>query len=199
MIEQLDEILKDTESTQGFDPEVKKLIEQLESLENIQLRQTTEVEALLGDIDDDVLKYLKDEIEKDINLEIDKIVDNQVTQELNTHIPRSLREKMKKQKDEVQAIQAELHNSESCRANSSIKDLSDPIQAIYNEKGESSPLFPGSMRDLLALPDGNVRDLTKFYGGTLHSRNDQINWLMRLWGLDFHMLIRSGLVGMVVV
>ena len=91
-----------TESTQGFDPEVKKyanptrlqmrcqvliptrLIEQLESLETIQDKKTTEVEgefvcitsllymfltfmlllpALLGNMDDNVMKFLKDESE----------------------------------------------------------------------------------------------------------------------------------------
>jgi len=135
-------------------------------------------------LNQDVIEHLRQKIEDQINQEIDQRVQQQVSQELDRHIPKELREKVALQNKELQSVQCNLHNSESCRSNSLIKtqkQLNDILHTIVNDKGQKHPAFPKNVKELDGFTDEKARDLVKYYGlkDPFESKVSNLNWFLR--------------------
>jgi len=178
-----------------IDKEISQLRVKLDSI-TVE-RGIAEIDASLKTmLQGEIFKHLSEEIERQINDKIEELVNKQVDEELNKLIPKALRDQVASQRQELTTVHCELHNSESCRANSLIKtqkQFNDPLHTIVNNKSVASPIFPENVNSLLGFSDEKVRELVLFYGlpPPLESRSANVNWFLRTCGVAYQYVNRK--------
>ncbi|KAK0195830.1 hypothetical protein F5146DRAFT_1027229 [Armillaria mellea] len=154
-----------------------------------------EIELLLKDfLDKQVFDALKAQVEEDINKEIDHLVEIHVKDHLKHHIPEAVKIEVQKCKSDLELEHRRLHNSESKRANSLLRqrDGNVLLNTIYADdgNGEVSKNFPRTLQDLFDLDATMCKSLATEYGlsGVSDSREKNLNLLLRFFGIAYQMV-----------
>ncbi|KAK0212441.1 hypothetical protein DFS33DRAFT_1376930 [Desarmillaria ectypa] len=162
-------------------------------------RGLVEIKLLLDDfLDRRVLDVLKVQVEEDINKEIDRLVEIHVKEHLEQHhIPEAIKTEVQERKSALEQEHRRLHNSESKRANSLLRqrDGNVLLNTIYADdgKGEVSKDFPRTLKDLFDLNATMCKSLATEYKlpGVSDSREKNLNLLLRFFGIAYQM-VRTG-------
>lgn len=190
----LDRLLHVLSSEETGDKELDQTLgsirHELDSLLLAQGKEEQEIKSLVQSVlDREVVEHVEREIQKRVDRSIDQMIPQLVESYLDEYVPRSLREGIDKNRDELNAIQSQLHNEDSRRQNvgiKTIKHLGEALCHLLNEKGERSNLFPQNVSGLLGLNDGDLSKLVKFYGmGQAGKKVDNINWFLEFSGVQF--------------
>ncbi|KAK0454550.1 hypothetical protein EV421DRAFT_1757502 [Armillaria borealis] len=155
-----------------------------------------EIKLLLDDfLDKQVLNALKVQVEEDINKEIDHLVEIHVKDHLEQrHIPEAVKTEVLERKSTLEREHRRLHNSESKRANSLLrqKDGNVLLNTIYADdgNGEVSKDYPRTLKDLFDLDAPMCKSLATEYKlpGVSDSREKNLNLLLRFFGIAYQMV-----------
>lgn len=158
-----------------------------------------EIKLLLDDfLDKQVINALKAQVEEDINKEIDHLVEIHVKEHLEQrHIPEAVKTELLGRKSTLELEHRRLHNSESKRANSLLrqKDGNMLLNTIYADdgNGEVSKDYPRTLNDLFDLDAPMCKSLATEYKlpGVSDSREKNLNLLLRFFGIAYQM-VRTG-------
>ncbi|KAK0226341.1 hypothetical protein IW262DRAFT_1361412 [Armillaria fumosa] len=155
-----------------------------------------EIKLLLDDfLDNRVINALKAQVEEDINKEIDHLVEIHVKERLEQrHIPEAVKTEVQKCKSDLEREHRRLHNSESKRANSLLRqrDGNVLLNTIYADdgNGDVSKNFPRTLQDLFDLDATKCKSLATEYKlpGVSESREKNLNLLLRFFGIAYQMV-----------
>lgn len=155
-----------------------------------------EIKLLLDDLlDNRVIDALKARVEEDINKEIDHLVEIHVKDHLEQHhIPEAVKTEVQIRKGDLERERRRLHNSESKRANSLLRqrDGNVLLNTIYADdgNGDVSNDFPRTLKDLFDLDATKCKNLATEYKlpGVSESREKNLNLLLRFFGIAYQMV-----------
>ncbi|KAG5636935.1 hypothetical protein H0H81_006331 [Sphagnurus paluster] len=103
----------------------------------------------------EIKRYVKGiyRTEREIAQEIDGLVREQVAECLKTLIPQDLQDEVAAQKTELGELRIKLHNSESRRANASLRSNQpdETLHDILMSNGAVSKHFPKSLKELFEI------------------------------------------------
>ncbi|KAK0459095.1 uncharacterized protein EV420DRAFT_302987 [Desarmillaria tabescens] len=158
-----------------------------------------EIQLLLDDfLDKEILEALRAQVEEEINKEIDHLVEIHVKERLEQHhIPEAVKLEVQERKSALEREHRRLHNSESKRANSLLRqrDGNVLLNTIYADDGEGevSKDFPRTLNDLFDLDATISKSLATEYKlpGVSDSREKNLNLLLRFFGIAYQM-VRTG-------
>jgi hypothetical protein len=173
--------------------QLNPLRKRMQALDRKQQHGIEEIQLLLNDVlQKQIGELMKQEIEREYADQIDRLVEEQVAACLMTHIPQELQDEVAKSKRELEALQRALHNSESRRANASLR-VSDPttvLHTIYTPTGEISADYPKSLGALKDLDAETSKRLMIEYliPDPLDERERNLNRFMQFCGLPYQIV-----------
>jgi len=175
-----------------IDGSLEQIRKDLGSLTSTQSTEQEEIRKLLEDaLNTDVLKYLTDHIETQIDACINQTVNTLVEAELDKYVPKQVRDQVEKQRADLLSLQVKIHNSEARRANSFIKTqkhFGENLQHLLDERGYPCDIFPATVNQLLGYDDAKVLQLVKFYHMEKpdpKSKIPNLNWFLRMIGVTY--------------
>ncbi|KAG7449703.1 uncharacterized protein BT62DRAFT_963124 [Guyanagaster necrorhizus] len=155
-----------------------------------------EIKLILDDfLDNQIINTLKAQVEEDVNKEIDRLVEIHVKEHLEQyHTPEAVKAKVQESKCDLERERRRLHNSESKRANSLLRqrDGNLLLNTIYADDGEGevSKDYPRTLKDLFDLDATMCKSLATEYKlpGVSDSREKNLNLLLRFFGIAYQMV-----------
>ncbi|KAI0800404.1 hypothetical protein C8Q74DRAFT_1314011 [Fomes fomentarius] len=143
-------------------------------------------------LEQDIIEHLTALIEGGIISEIDALVEEQVALQLPEYIPQELQDELRDQRKQLEEVQKALHNSESRRANATLRShkLHERVHNLFNIHGEVSKDFPRTLGDMFSISADTAASLMKDYGlgEPTPSRERNINRIMQHCGIQYQLL-----------
>jgi len=180
----------------GTTPEIKRLHRQLNEQDEIHREGVAEIRLILKDcLETQLFEHLKKQAQREIEAEIDELVREQVAECLEMIIPQDLQDEVAKQKSELKELRVKLHNSESRRANASLRSNQpdESLRVIYMQNGEVSSHYPKSLKELFDLDSETSKALMIDYElpDVSEARDRNLNRFMQFCGVSYQM-VRTG-------
>ncbi|RPD72171.1 hypothetical protein L226DRAFT_156338 [Lentinus tigrinus ALCF2SS1-7] len=130
-------------------------------------------------------------VEDGVLQDIDALVDQEVAHLLPAYIPQHLQDELRKHQHQLEEVQKALYNSESRRANSTLRShrLHETVHDLYNINGAKSEHFPRTLGEMFAVSDERAISLMKEYGvgDPSPTRERNINRLMQSFGIQYQL------------
>ncbi|KAI0740610.1 hypothetical protein C8Q76DRAFT_197888 [Earliella scabrosa] len=185
----------------GGEAEIERQIgrvrKRMSEQEQKQEADIADIQALLKEVlEHDIIEHLTTLIEAGIMEEIDALVEEQVALHLPEYVPQELQEELRAHRKELESVQKELHNSESRRANATLRShkMHEKVHTLFNTKGEVSKNFPGTLGEMFSVSGETAASLVRDYGlgEPSSSRERNINTLMQNWGIQYQLQVSTG-------
>ncbi|PIL32855.1 hypothetical protein GSI_04972 [Ganoderma sinense ZZ0214-1] len=161
-----------------------------------QQEQVRGIEELLWKVlEQDVIEHLTALIQDGILEEIDAIVQEEVARQCPAFIPQNLQDELRASQRELEKVQRALHDSESRRANSTLRShrLHEKVHPLHNSTGEISNRFPLTLGDMFGIPAETAKALLEEYGLEVsESREKNINTFMCHCGVQYQLIPTEG-------
>ncbi|TFK84843.1 hypothetical protein K466DRAFT_588565 [Polyporus arcularius HHB13444] len=156
-------------------------------------QQLLEIQALMKEVlEKDVVNHLTELIESEVMKDIDALVDQEVARLLPDYIPEDLQEELRKDQRELEEVQKALYNSESRRANSTLRShrLHETVHDLYNVHGEKSSDFPRTLGEMFSISHEKAISMMEEFGAgePSASRERNINRLMQTFGIQYQLV-----------
>ncbi|KAI0079824.1 hypothetical protein K474DRAFT_1658640 [Panus rudis PR-1116 ss-1] len=138
---------------------LSKVRSEMSDQERRHIAQVEEIKALFENVlAHDVVEHLRQMIDAGVLEQIDEIVKDQVAAHLPGFFPEEDQQELEACKRELAEAQRQLHNSESRRANSTLRSsrLKDPLHTIYKADGTISERFPKDVHSLFYMDGESV-------------------------------------------
>ncbi|GLB37352.1 hypothetical protein LshimejAT787_0404030 [Lyophyllum shimeji] len=180
----------------GIAPEIKRLHRQLKEQDELHREGIAEIHLILKDcLETQLFEHLKQQAQREIEAEIDGLVREQVAECLKTIIPQDLQDEVAAQKSELEELRIQLHNSESRRANASLRanQPNEILHVIYMSNGEVSKHYPKSLQDLFDLDSETSKALMVDYElpDISEAGDRNLNRFIQFCGVSYQM-VRTG-------
>ncbi|RPD58141.1 hypothetical protein L227DRAFT_197279 [Lentinus tigrinus ALCF2SS1-6] len=188
---QVVEMVQDGSENQ-VDKNIGMLRRHMEAQDRKQDGQILEIRALMQEVlEKDVVEHLTSLIEDGVLQDIDALVDQEVAHLLPAYIPQHLQDELRKHQHQLEEVQKALYNSESRRANSTLRShrLHETVHDLYNINGAKSEHFPRTLGEMFAVSDERAISLMKEYGvgDPSPTRERNINRLMQSFGIQYQL------------
>jgi len=172
---------------------LNSLRKQMQEQDKKQEDGIAEIQELLRDLMEvQIIRHIQQQVEAEIETQIDEMVKEQVAENLDQHIPKTLQDELEERKQELEAVQRALHNSESRRANAELRssDTDGSLHTIYRSNGEVSALFPKTLRALFALDaEASKRVLIEYEQPDVSdSRERNLNRFIQFCGVSYQVV-----------
>ncbi|KAM5545118.1 hypothetical protein V8D89_001229 [Ganoderma adspersum] len=168
----------------------------MDSADQKQQDQVREIEELLWKVlEQDVIEHLTALVQEGILEEIDAIVREEVARQRPSFISKDVQDQLWEQQRQLEELQRALHDSESRRANSTLRShrLHEKVHPLYNPNGEISEQFPPTLGAMFAIPAGTAKALLEEYGlEASDSREKNINTFMCHCGIQYQLVPTEG-------
>ncbi|RDX47453.1 hypothetical protein OH76DRAFT_765938 [Lentinus brumalis] len=156
-------------------------------------QQLLEIQALMKEVlEKDVVDHLTELIKSEVMKDIDALVDQEVARLLPEYIPEDLQEDLRKDQRELEEVQKALYNSESRRANSTLRShrLHETVHDLYNVHGEKSSDFPRTLGEMFSIFHEKAISMMEEFGAgePSASRERNINRLMQTFGIQYQLV-----------
>ncbi|KAF5384565.1 hypothetical protein D9757_006487 [Collybiopsis confluens] len=139
---------------------------------------------------DVIRKQVDDEIKDKLGL----LIQEEVQEYLKQEMPSKLGKDLQKMNTELDELHRDLHNSESKRMNSFLREKNphEPLQTICKSDGKVSEYFPKTLDELFNLDDKACKALVQDYGLEVSSSKDgNLNRFMVFAGVQYQMVRRG--------
>ncbi|THV05165.1 hypothetical protein K435DRAFT_790549 [Dendrothele bispora CBS 962.96] len=157
--------------TFGGDPrvaaEIREIQASLKDQDSKHKNGVHEIQLVMQDfIDKGIVDELRKQVNEEVNQDIDRLVEEEVAKHLETLIPTDLQQSVQEKKEKLDEYRRQLHNSESKRANSLLRNRDRPEQlhTLFKADGTVSALFPKTLQDLFSLDAKTCHTLVQEYG-----------------------------------
>ncbi|KAI1786619.1 hypothetical protein LXA43DRAFT_897644 [Ganoderma leucocontextum] len=172
--------------------QIDSIRKHMDSVDERQEAQVKEIEKMLWEVlEHDVIEHLTTLIQDGVLEEIDAIVQEEVARQRPAFIPQDLQDELREQKMQLEEVQRALHDSESRRANSTLRShrLHEKVHPLYNVKGEISEHFPLTLSDMFAISAEVAKVLLEEYNLEVSdSREKNINTFMCHCGVQYQLV-----------
>ncbi|KIK61249.1 hypothetical protein GYMLUDRAFT_43311 [Collybiopsis luxurians FD-317 M1] len=203
-LENLEDIIRELETqtmNQGlaegslFAADIQKIRQDLDGIEKGHANGTQEIKLLMDDL---VKKTSLAEIQKQVDEEIKQNMDSLIKEEVKTYleqaIPSKIQQELQDRKKELDEVNRDLHNSESKRLNSLLRERNrhEPLRNIYRSNGEVSKHFPKTLDDLFNIDATTCKTLVQDYNLEVSASKDgNLNRFMVFCGVQYQMVRRG--------
>ncbi|KAF5348714.1 hypothetical protein D9758_006756 [Tetrapyrgos nigripes] len=185
----------------GVAAEIQEIRSRLEDQEKKHKDGLDEIDLIMKDfMEGEIIDQLQKQVEEEVNTDLDRLVKEETARALETLVPAQLQNNVQEKKAELERVRTKLHNSESRRANSLLRDrnLTEKLHTLYKADGTVSPLFPKTLQDLFALDAKTSHDLVREYDLPKpldEDRDNNLNRFMVFCGVQYQKLqSRKGLI-----
>ncbi|KAI0753518.1 hypothetical protein C8Q80DRAFT_517450 [Daedaleopsis nitida] len=177
----------------GITHQIGSIRRHMKEQETRQEQQITEIQDLLRDVlEHDILDHLTQLVQAGVAEEVDALVAEQVNPLLPHYIPQELLDELREHKEQLEQVQKSLHNSESRRANATLRShrMNEGVHTIFTAKGEIPHQFPRTLEEMFGMSGVTAASLVKQYGlgEPAHSRERNINNIMQHCGVQYQLV-----------
>ncbi|KAG8894060.1 hypothetical protein FRB99_001548 [Tulasnella sp. 403] len=172
--------------------QIHQLRRQMRAQEKKQDSRINEVKHIVREVlKEEIAKVLGPDISTAVRDEVRSQTSAEVRNQLSHHLPYDLHKQAELSRQQLKDVQCSLRNSESRRANSTLRasNLEDEIATILKSNGEESRYFPRNLKTLFSYDDNTAKELVKDYNlPTSDSREKNLNKWMAHAGIQFHLI-----------
>ncbi|KAI0800403.1 hypothetical protein C8Q74DRAFT_1236331 [Fomes fomentarius] len=166
--------------------------------ERRQREDLDELQALAKEvIEHELIDHLRSLVESDVMEMIEALVEEEVARYLvPEYIPQDLQDELRQHRKQLEDVQRALHDSESRRANATLRSNREPLERIhtvFNSQGEIPSNFPRTLFNLFTMSSDTASSLVREYGlAELSSREGNINRLSQHFGIQYQITEVAG-------